>query len=444
MRHSVFGYSFFGAIALSANLAFALPELDLVKSISIDGKQIQYMPDSADPNAFYFVPDSLEISKDSAGNLRFGFQHWGITKKDNEGVGGNFTFTVRPSWDTELVEKATIELRNKLGNQNASLAVVPIEKSYFDVAMTNNFASDATYITPPTLLDDYTIKYSTTLKDLGITPKALAGQDEPTNVLESVSGAGGNSTQAFTIPLTSLGGRLSNATPNEKGGEAGFLVVRYRFMVKGVTPKFRAELRVHWKKAYEHFHAQFGGGYWFWRSSHVVDIQSMSQDGSIELKIVSGAVDDKNETLIDSVFQSLVNARINGTGMFAPQLKPGSVGGEQSGGGSFFGWSVNSNSSFQKLSESVEQLFIIDKQSIQHRAFAIGAAFGPLCTTHKDQFVNLSEGSKPCPNDDDIDKLIKRSETCVDDFKSKLVEAKAVGADYYQIVFAKMKKACGV
>ena len=98
-------------------------------------------------------------------------------------------------------------------------------------------------------------------------------------------------------------------------------------MVKGVTPKFRAELTVHWRKTYEHFNATFGASYWFSSATQAIDIQKMKTDGSIELKIVSGAVDDKNETLLDTIFESLVNARINGTGMFSPELHPSAAGG---------------------------------------------------------------------------------------------------------------------
>lgn len=424
-----------------AGPALALPELDTMLSMSLDGKQIQYMRDDTNPNAYYFLPNDLVVVRDAQG-LRFGFQHWGITAEDTEGVGGNLSFTVRPSWDADLVDKAQKELQKN--NPSATLAVVPIEKSYFDVVMTGNFASDKTYVVPPMLLDDYAIKYSTTLKDLGITLDGAAGADQTKNVLESLAGSGGDGPQAFAIPLTNLGGRLSANTPDTTSEQAGFLVVRYRYMVKGVTPKFRAELRVHYRKTFEHFRARFGGGGWFWRSSHVVDLQTMKQDGSIELKVVTGAVDDKNETLIDSVFQTLVNARINGTGMFAPQLRPAAMGdGQDQGIGSFFGWSFNSSSAFQKLDESVDQVFIIDKQNIQHRAFSIGTSLGPLCASNKDKFQNLTEPSKPCITDADIRGMVERADTCVDRFLDQAQRAKAVDPALFEIVRKRIDKRCG-
>lgn len=426
---------------VGASPCLALPELDKMLSVSVDGKQLQYMPDDTNPNAYYFLPDNLEIVKNETG-LRFGFQHWGITAEDTQGIGGNFTFTVRPSWDADLVEKALQEIRK--ANKDASLAVVPIEKSYFDVVMTGNFATDTTYVTPPQLLDDYAVKYSSTLKDLGITLDGAAAADKTKNVLESIAGSGGSGPQAFTISLTNLGGRLSAATPDATGSDqAGFLVVRYRYLVKGVTPKFRAELRVHYRKTFEHFRARFGGGGWFWRSSHVVDLQTMKQDGSIELKVVSGAVDDKNETLIDSVFQSLVNARINGTGMFAPQLRPAAMGGgEDQGLGSFFGWSFNSSSAFQKLDESVDQVFIIDKQNIQHRSFSIGTSVGPLCSSNKDRFQNLTEPSKPCITDQDIKAMISRSKDCIKSYFDEAQQAKSIDQALFDEVMKRLKKQC--
>jgi hypothetical protein len=425
----------------AANPCLALPELDSMLSLSVDGKQVQYMRDDTNPNAYYFLPNDLIVMRDDQG-LRFGFQHWGITAEDTEGVGGNFAFTVRPSWDEDLMDKAQKELQKS--NASATLSAVPIEKSYFDVIMTGNFATDKAYVVPPALLDDYTIKYSTTLKDLGITLDGAAGADKTKNVLESVMGSGGDGPQGFTISLTNLGGRLSAETPNVTADQAGFLVVRYRYMVKGVTPKFRAELRVHYRKTFEHFRAKFGGGGWFWRSSHVVDLQTMKQDGSIELKVVTGAVDDKNETLIDSVFQSLVNARINGTGMFAPQLRPAAMGGgDDQGLGSFFGWSFNSSSAFQKLDESVDQVFIIDKQNIQHRAFSIGTSLGPLCSSNKDKFQNLTQPSKPCITDADIEGMISRSRGCIKSYLDEAKQAKEIDQALFDEVMKRLKKQCG-
>ncbi|MDW9758567.1 hypothetical protein [Sinorhizobium meliloti] len=408
----------------SAERAYALPELDIQKSVVVDGVTVNFVPDSSDPNLYYYRPDNLELSKDGAGNLRFGFHHWGITNTEpTRGTGGNITFTIQPSWNRDLIAKATVEL--KKANPQAILAVIPVEKSYFDVIMANSFVSDATYITPPPLLGSYEIKYAQALKDMGIAVDKNNLGEQPKTVLESVSGAGGTESQAFTIDLNDLGGRLSVSTPGEKS-QANYLGVRYRYLVKGVTPKFRAELKVNWKKTFEHFHASFGGGYWFWSASQVIDIQSMKQDGAIELTIVEGAVDEKSETLINSVFESLVNARINGTGMFAPQLKPSELGGGGGGGASGFGWSFNASSSFQKLTEEVNQTFIIDKQDITQRAFSVGASFGLLCKpgNTSDYFVNLSQPSKPCPSDADIADMLIRISNCWTNHREQLEFAK--------------------
>lgn len=408
-----------------AEKARALPELDIQQSVVVDGVTVNFMPDSANPDLFYFLPDNMELSKDPSGSFRFGFHHWGITKADPlHGVGGNVTFTIQPSWNKDLIAKATAELKKQ--KPQAVISVVPIEKSYFDLIVANSFASDASYVKPALLLDDYTLKYSQTLKDLGITADKNSLGEQAKNVLESISGSGGTGPQAFSVDLNDLGGRLSVQTPGDKS-QANYLGTRYRYMVKGVTPKFRAELKVNWRKTFEHFNATFGGHYWFSRASAVIDIQSMKTDGSIELKIVSGAVDDKNETLLDSIFQSLVNARINGTGMFAPELRPSALGGGGDGGIlSNFGWSFNASSSFQRLDEQLSQTFIIDKQNIQNRSFSIGVSFGLLCKpgTTSDYFVNLSQPSKPCPDDHDIDQMLTRVDTCWDSHKTQLEYAK--------------------
>ena len=109
-----------------------------------------------------------------------------------------------------------------------------------------------------------------------------------------------------------------------------------------------------------------------------------------------------------------------------------------------FGWSFNSNSFFQQLSEEVNQSFVIDKQNIQHRSFAIGADFGPLCTVYPDQFVNLSEPDKPCATSDDIANLLTRVRACVKGYEQDLIDAKQVGDDYYQTLMTSMRDQCGV
>lgn len=419
--------AFAGALFANAIIfpgaATALPELDNPRAFLIDGQTLEVVTDSDDANAFYFFPQSIELARDQNGDIRFGLQHWGISARDDQGSGGNLTFTVVPTWNKDLVAKALEQL--KAENPNASLAVIPIVKSYFDIIMTSSFATDATYVKPPILFDDYTIKYSSTMKDLGVTLDGVDLNDPTKYVLESVSGGTGVGEQAFTARLTQLGGRLSAETPATDIGDADFFGVRFRYMVKGVTPRFKAKLSVNWKKTFEHFHARAGGGGWFWKSSHVVDIQDMKQTGSITLEVLSGAVDDKNETLIDTIFDTLVNARINGTGMFQPQLRPAAVGG---GGdnpiGSIFGWSFNSNSFFQKLTEEVTQDFVIDKQNIQHRAYSLGGSFGMLCTNNRDKFMNLSEPSKSCVTGEDIAALRDRLKTCWEEVKPQLEIAK--------------------
>lgn len=427
------------ATLLSNAAAQALPKLDETRSVVVGGKNIDYVGDSENPDLFYYFPTGLALARDDSGGIRFGFQHFGITAEDGQGSGGNLTFTIEPTWDKAAVAAATAEIKKT--RPNASLAAIPIEKSYFDIIMTSNFSSDATYVTPPPLLDDLTIKYSQTLKDLGVSVTGISG-DATQNVLESIGGSGAYGQQAFTTKLTNLGGRLSVAT--DGGGSSDFFGVRFRYMVKGVTPKFKASLKVKWKKSFEHFHAKFGGGYWFWRSSQVIDIQTMKQSGAIELTVLEGAVDDKADTLLNTVFESLVNARINGTGMFAPQLRPAAAGGGGGGDiGSLFGWSFNSNSSFQKLDESVEQEFIIDKSQIQHRAYNVGGSFGALCKSYPAKFMNLTEPDKPCPTADDLKKLATRSLSCWKNNKDMIDFARSQSEPVKKAIETNLIKTCG-
>lgn len=392
--------------------AVALPQLDEQVSLSAGGFTLDVLPDSENDKQFYMHPIALEFVKDGNGVPQATFHHWGISKPDQEGAGANITFAVRPVFNDEARD-AILENRPDI-----SIAKMPIERSYYDVIITDNFASDPTYVQPAQLIDTYTkenIRYLASLAEQGIQVLPEAGQPAVPNVLESIQGGPSDAAFATSFKLTSLGGRLAGDTAPEVASQE-FFAIRYRYMVRGLTPRFRAELKVNWKKTFEHFQARFGGGFWFWRSSHVVDIQEMKQSGAIELNITDGGIDEETQALVDKVFETLVNARINGSGMFAPQLKPGITAATASGSsGSFFGWSFNTNSSFQKLTEEVTQTFVIDSRDIVSRSFALGSPFGVQCSSHPEKFQNLSEPSKPCLTDEMVAAATERWRACLND-----------------------------
>lgn len=432
-------------ILLLASKAYALPEIDEPMTLSGGGSTIEVVPDSDDPNKYYIFPTGLEFTRDGDGIPNASFQHWGISKPDQEGSGANITFGVKPVFDIDSRDKVLEVLRE--ANPNISIAQIPIERSYYDVVITDNFVSDPTYITPARLIDTYTkdnIKYMSSLAEQGIQVTDFGGEPVPPNVVESIQGGPGTAPFATTFKITSLGGRLAGEFNPEVASQE-FFTVRYRYMVKGVTPKFRVELKVNWKKTFEHFQARFGGGFWFWKSSHVVDIQEMKQSGAIELKITDGGIDEGTQALVDKVFETLVNARINGSGMFAPQLKPG-IGATAAGspGGSIFGWSFNSNSSFQKLTEEVSQDFIIDSRDIVSRSYSLGTPFGLQCTTYPQKFQNLTDPGEPCLTPDMIEAARKRVLTCITvDIADEWAAAEALSEPFRTRQLERLEKYCG-
>ncbi|MFZ7094466.1 hypothetical protein [Primorskyibacter sp. 2E233] len=431
--------------ALLASQAAALPEIDEPTSLSGGGATIEVVPDSEDPNKFYIFPIGLEFTRDGDGIPNASFQHWGISKPDQEGSGANITFGIKPVFDVETRDKVLEALHQN--NPSISIAQIPIERSYYDVVITDNFASDPTYVTPAQLIDTYTkdnIKYMASLGEQGIQVTNFGAEPVAPNVLESIQGGPGNAPFATTFKLSSLAGRLAGEFNPEVESQE-FFAVRYRYMVRGVTPKFRVELKVNWKKTFEHFQARFGGGFWFWRSSHVVDIQEMKQSGAIELKITDGGIDESTQALVDKVFETLVNARINGSGMFAPQLKPG-IGATAAGspGGSIFGWSFNSNSSFQKLTEEVNQDFIIDSRDIVSRSYSLGIPFGLQCTSFPQKFQNLSDPGEPCLTPEMIESARTRVLTCISkDIAEEWAAAEALSEPFRTRQLERLEKFCG-
>lgn len=432
-------------ICVQAMSAYALPLIDEPTSLSGGGATIDVVPDSENPDKYYMHPIDIEFTKDEQGVPRATMAHWGISKADQQGAGANITFSIRPVFDDEnrkLVEEALRETR-----PNISISRMPIERSYWDVVMTDNFANDPTYVQPARLIDSYTkdsIQYMAALAEQGIQVDFAANEPAVPNVLESVIGGPGDAPFATTVKLTGLAGRLAGESqPNVSSQE--FFAVRYRYMVKGVTPKFRVELKVNWKKTFEHFQARVGGGFWFWRSSHVIDIQEMKQSGAIELKITDGGIDESTQALVDKVFETLVNARINGQGMFAPQLKPG-INAATAGGssGSIFGWSFNSNSSFQKLTEEVNQDFIIDSRDIVSRSYALGAPFGNQCSNHPEKFQNLTEPSKPCLTDEMVEAAATRWDDCLTntETRAKIAQAETLPEPLRSAILDQIVKFC--
>src|SRR5438552_8869527 len=147
------------ASILCMTKTFGLPTLDETKSLTVNGQSIDVVPDDVDTARFYFFPSTINIeTKNNA--PQFSFYHHGITKADLEGAGATVNITVKPDWVHSFIDSVIAEL--KKSNPNASLSVIPIEKSYFDIVISNSFVSAKTPAPQPAiLLDDFTIKYLT-------------------------------------------------------------------------------------------------------------------------------------------------------------------------------------------------------------------------------------------------------------------------------------------
>jgi hypothetical protein len=239
----------------------ALKPLFTVNRVTVFG-------DSADPDQFYYLPETVHLATDSAGKPAFTLIKYmrDITDNPNftEGqqLGGGFLiFSVNLSLDDDTRSQITRHA-SRFSNGTPNLATAPftdgsvkvlaLDSTDAPVAGRIRFVENVIGTTKPSLFGDLQATFSLELSQEGVT------------LLE----------QAF-----------------EKGGQPIGLVYDLTFL--GLRPAFDVTVKADYKRVYDDFNVQLAAQYMLIRAELEAGFQKLVQDKAIEIT-VNSYTDDAN------------------------------------------------------------------------------------------------------------------------------------------------------
>ncbi|MGQ0622775.1 MAG: hypothetical protein ACT4QA_23200 [Panacagrimonas sp.] len=354
-------------------LAWSYPILDAVVGLP-HPELVTVYPDDANKSLYYFVPTSVALAVDPVTKKpKLGVQYWGLTGSDLDGAGAALTFSVRPAFDKETVDEVAKGLKKV--DANASYAFPTLVDSKMEMIINGHFVPEA--------------------------------QDKST---PSLKGGTVDATQVFTIGLSRIGAR---AFANGSSPDMDVMGARYTYKFTGIAKRLHAKITIYHKRVYDHFKIRSSSTSWWGlvKSDWSADWQSLTSDGSIKLEILEGGETDTDAYMLE-VFKSIVNAKINETGMFAPKLKPNGI---EAGGGSSgsFGWSFSGGGGWEHLDETVNFAFNISTQKLEDREFTVGMSFNAVCAKYPDNFADLTTIGNKCIDKAKYDETAKQQAQCL-------------------------------
>jgi len=250
-------------------------------SADFSGQLATIYPDHADPNLFYFLPNTGQVASAKDGKPLMGLTMSGINNSDpNDGM-GLLTFVMEAS--------LTPELRGELNafkakHPNARLTVVPFGKSYVSMLRSDGQPGDNRV-------------WSKLIESLDIPPHA--------GVAETQVGV--------NMLLSEKGARFSQAMI--KGSQPYNLALC--FEVYGALPTMHAEVTMNYKQIYNYFQTSASFGYLWWGVSITSVTELLIRDGHIKIKILGG--DAKFEDYVKSISAELAKTYL------VPVLQAGPV-----------------------------------------------------------------------------------------------------------------------
>jgi hypothetical protein len=350
--------------------ALSFPVLDEVAGLP-HPELVTVYKDDTDPNLFYFVPSSVTLVYEN-GKPRLGVQYWGLTGPDPDGAGAALTFSVKPAFDEQRVKDVANKLKEV--NPNARFAFPTLIDSSMELILNGQFHNQ--------------------------------NQD---NFVPSVRAGTVDATQVFTVGLSRIGAR---AFAQGVAPDSDVLGARYTFKFTGVAKRLLAEITVFNKRVYDHFKAQATTkGWWgLHRTSWQGDWQNLQSEGSIKVRILQGGETDTDAYMLE-VFKTLVNARINEQGMFAPKLKPSELA--LPAESTNFGWGFSSSAAWEHLEEVTNFKFTIDKRKLEDREFSVGLSFNAVCAKYPDSFTDLTQLGNKCLDKNAFAVTARETQECI-------------------------------
>ncbi|MGR3413325.1 hypothetical protein [Pseudooceanicola nanhaiensis] len=416
-------YSFL--VLMVPNIALAIP--DFWKTVGFDTPtDVVVYADHEDPNKFYVMPNTIYFVKDGKNTL-FGMSHWGVTAKDDDGVGGSVTFTATAGFENkEFVEGAWADFRKN--NPQAKLLLVPGEEWFVEFLLAEDFVSSR----DPTAIAERAKAQADPDKPVEI---VISGSDPSETEIVSSEGAEftfARSAQAvdafpaaqpgvpfaFTTSLSRLGARqIAYANDDfEEVDRPLAMVVRYQMKYTGLGPRYKIRISVDFNRVYTYFQTASSSSRWFGlrKASNVQITKDLQSNGAVTYEILEGALspEDKEVAAAQELYTLLTNARVNGTGLFKPAFEPSLVGGGAGNAGGWLGWGRSSKSFSEVLSQNTTAEFIIERKETSTRVHSMGISLGEFCEESPELFVNLSESSPRCIDVAEIEKIDKVKSDC--------------------------------
>ncbi len=288
-----------GAVAFIASEARAVPVVRETQA-DFDGDLATIYPDHANPNLFYFLPNTGGFARDKDGKPLFGLVYWGLNEADASKGGGYITFVMEAGITDPLRNEL---LKFKAKHKNSRLSVVPFGKSSIVIgnsAVQSGKVSERMKEYVPDPAKKAPVTYPTVLgglntlfTDIVLPPSAGVAESQ----------VGGNAI------LTQIGARAFRAgidNPN-------LFTLSLCYEVYGALPTMDAWIHMDYKKIYQYFQASASGRWmWFgWSLSAVVE--KLRQQKIIDWKIVGG--DAKDEDYVKMIAKDLADTYLQ------PQLK---------------------------------------------------------------------------------------------------------------------------
>jgi hypothetical protein len=218
------------------------------------------------------------------------------------------------------------------------------------------------------------------------------------SVASTTAGAQVGSYQVFAVSLTPDAGAIFATNGGQDTSNFG---VRYRYVVQGIRTRVKAEITVNWRRLYERIHEEAGGGWFAFKGKHAVDKQKLIESGAVKMNIIEGGFENDQDQF-ETIYNMLVKAQIEGTGIFKPTLSATAPPGAPSTQGTFFGWSASGAWSYQKLEEMKDFTFTIDRQVIGKKTFSIGMGFQGMCAKYPSLFVAQGVAGPGCIEEADL------------------------------------------
>ena len=368
---------FLAIILASPNAHAAYPILDAVAGLPYP-ELITVYPDDSDPNLYYFVPTSLsfvyEQKSDGTQRPRLGVQYWGITGPDPDGAGANLAFSVQPTIDATKVKQVATQLTK--ANPHARYAFPTLVKSRMDVILNGQFVADNQDKSSPT----------------------------------SAAGGTVDATQGFAIGLTRIGAR---AFAQGVAPDSDVLAARYTYTFTGVAKRLHAKITIYDRRVYDHFKTSGSASAWYGmvQTSWAADWQKLTADGSIKLEYLQGGDTELDNYMLE-VFKIIVNAKINGQGIFKPELQPGGAN-PAAPEARPFGWGFAASAAWEHTDETHNLVIEISKQKLEDRDFSIGLSFNAVCAKYPDSFADLTIVGNKCIDKNNFTALADGSQNCV-------------------------------